>query len=235
MSSGIVQSKVLMDMVEYIFTLEDGASHRFEVNIDRGLNPATDTAEHAAWTKLDFNQCSNCPLKPDRHHRCPPAVDLEKIVPIFQKLLSYQKVSVEVRTPERTYSKQCDVQTGLASLLGLVMASSACPILSRLKGLAHYHLPFATVEETVFRTTAAYLLGQYFRYKGGHSPDQNLSGLDELYKQLRILNQCFKKRIEATSEQDANMNAIVSLWAISMGVTYSLEDQLNELKPHFCA
>ncbi len=220
-------------MIEYVFTLDDGTIHRFEVDLERIFDPSLASAEHAVWTKLDCQQCSNCPLKLTEHCHCPAAVDLEGIIPIFQKLFSCQKVMVEVRTPRRTYLKHCDVQTGLASLLGLVMATSACPILSRLKGLAYFHLPFASVEETAFRTTSAYLLSQHFRYKEGREPDQELTGLVDFYKQLRILDECFKKRLEVTAVQDASMNALVSLWAISMRLTYSIEDHLMELKGLF--
>jgi hypothetical protein len=161
------------------------------------------------------------------------AIDLEKILEAFGKILSYEKVHVEVRAPARTYSKDCDVQTGLRSLLGLLMATSACPILSRLKILARYHLPFATLDETVFRTAGAYLLGQYFRFQEGDSPDHELAELDVFCKQLQTVDQCFKKRIDAMSERDANMNAISSLCILAMGISSSIEDQIQELKPRF--
>jgi len=220
-------------MIEYLFTLEDGTIHRFQVDVERAFDPAAVMMEHPEWTKLGYHQCKNCPLKTAEHPHCPAALDLEQIVPVFQKLISCDKVLVEVRTPRRNYVKHCDTQTGLASLLGVVMASGGCPILSRLKVLAYFHLPFASVEETVFRMAGAYLVGQYFRYKDGEKPDQEMTGLEDLHKQLRILDECFKKRIEATAEQDAGMNALVSLWAISMGVTCSLEDQLRDIKDQF--
>jgi hypothetical protein len=220
-------------MIEYIFTSEDGTSNNFKVDLDRVFNSAVDAKEHAFWTKLNFNQCSNCPLKSDQYRHCPAAVDLEGILDIFQKIISYERVHVEVRTPQRTYSKQCDVQTGLTSLLGLVMATSACPILSRLRGLTSFHLPFATMDETIFRIAGAYLLSQYFQSKDGGLPDHELAGLDEFFKQVRTLDECFKKRIDTMSEQDANKNAIVSLCVLAMGVSYSLEDKIEELRPRF--
>jgi hypothetical protein len=196
-------------------------------------SPELDAAEHAFWTKLEFNRCTHCPLKSEEYRHCPAAVDLENIIPIFQKILSYERVTIEVQTPERTYSKHCDVQTGLRSLLGLVMATSACPVLSRLKGLASYHLPFATFDETLFLTVGAYLLSQYFRNKDGHPPYINLVNLDRFYKELGTVNSCFKKRIDATAERDANLNAIGALWALSVGVSSSLEEHIKDLKSKF--
>jgi hypothetical protein len=160
---------------------------------------------------------------------------LEQIATQFSDIISFEKARVEVHTPERTYTKDCDVQTGLRSLLGLVMATSACPILSQLKGLADSHLPFATLEETLFRTTGAYLIKQYFIYKGGNVPDWNMQGLDYFYKNLQTVNRGFKRRLDSafTNEKEAHLNAIGSLLYVSMGVTYSLEDNLSELKSVF--
>ncbi|MBI3415643.1 MAG: hypothetical protein HY043_10050 [Verrucomicrobia bacterium] len=220
-------------MIEYLFKLDSGASLQFKVDSQRAETPAASAGEPAFWTRLEFNQCSNCPLQLVRQPHCPVAVDVEKIILQFKHLFSYEKVWMQVTTPERIYTKHCDVQSGLRSLLGLVMSTSACPILSRLRGLAHYHLPFASAPETLFRTAGAYLLQQHFVFKAGGKPDLELRGLDELYDQLMIVNRCFKGRIDAASEKDANMNAIGQLFFLSMAVSNSLEDQLAELRPLF--
>jgi hypothetical protein len=237
LASGIMaeyyEPKTVGFMVEYTFTLDDGTIHRFAVDIGRSFDPAENSKEHPFWTKLDFNRCSNCPLSSKDFLYCPVALDVQEIAIRFKKILSSQNALVDVQTAERIYSKRCDVQTGLRSLLGLVMASSACPILSKLKGLAYYHLPFANQEETLFRTTSAYLLKQFLLFKEGKIPDLDLLGLDQLYQQLLTVNKCFKTRMDAVSEQDANMNALASLFYLSMGVAFSLEDGLKELKLHF--
>ena len=219
--------------IEYRFTLDDGATHKFVVDLDREFDATVDRARHAPWTKLAYRQCSNCPLRADQFQHCPVALDLEPIASQFANIISYEAVNVQVNAPERSYFKRCDVQTALRSLIGLVMATSACPILSRLKSLARSHLPFSTVEETLFRTTGAYLLGQYFVYKNGGEADLDLTGLDALYRELQTLNACFKTRIDSASHADANMNALGSLFALSMAVSFSLEDKLEELKEQF--
>lgn len=219
--------------IAYTFVLDDGTSHKFVVDLDREFDEAVDRAEHAPWTKLAHNQCDNCPLHADQFRHCPVALDLEQIASKFANIISHEAVNVQVTGPERVYFKRCDVQTALRSLVGLVMASSACPILSRLKGMAHYHLPFSTVEETLFRAVGAYLLRQYFVHKEGGEPDLDLAGLNDLYRELQALNACFKKRIDAASHKDANMNALGSLFALSMAVSFSLEDKLQELKDEF--
>lgn len=216
-------------MITYQFILQDGSFIEFEVDLERkGNGRMPDNL--AEWTRLDYGQCPNCPLNRAEHTHCPTAVDLQKIVTAFTAVISHTRARIEVATPERTYVKDCDVQTGLRSLLGLVMATSGCPFLSQLKGLAKMHLPFATMEETVFRTVGFYLIRQYLRMRAGESPDLELQGLDSLYQALHTVNRHFNERLRAASEQDANLNAITSLHYVSLGVTYSLEDNLAEIQ-----
>lgn len=62
-------------------------------------------------------------------------------------------------TEERTYSKDTLLQQGLASLLGIVMTTSGCPVLEPLKPMVRFHLPFATLTETVYRMVSMCLVG----------------------------------------------------------------------------
>lgn len=217
-------------VIDYSIQLDDGRAFQFRVNLDRKFDAKVDAAEHPFWTKLDFKQCENCPLSREQFHHCPVALDIEEMIVTFRSILSYATVNVEVRADERVYSKRTDVQTALRSLMGLIMATSACPILSRFKGQARFHLPFASMEETLFRTTGAYLIQQFFVFRDGGKPDLELKGLDAFYGELQTVNRCFKERIDAASEQDANMNAVASLVYLSMGVSFSLADRLEDLR-----
>lgn len=219
-------------MITYEFVIDGHLSHKFEVDLDRVTTPAGGKPR-PPWTFLTFNQCPNCPLSAGEHWHCPAALDVEDIVTRFRSLLSFQEATVNVETPERTYTKRCDVQTGLRSLLGLVMATSGCPILGRFRSMAYYHLPFANMEETLFRSVGSYLLKQYFIRKAGGAADLDLDGLAKFYDEVRKLSQAFKRRIDAASEKDANMNAIGTLILIGMAVSSSLEEQLEELQPRF--
>jgi hypothetical protein len=219
-------------MIQYTFTLDNGTVHQFDVDLDRSssLERLKTPSPPPSWTDLSYHQCTNCPLSTNEFVKCPTALDLEEILGKFRSVISYQKVRVEVKTQERTTYKDCDVQTGLRSLMGLVMATSACPILRRLKGLANYHLPFATMDETLFRTVSVYLLKQYYEYQRTGMADLQLSGLDEHYQQLSIVNRCFTYRIRAASDLDANVNALGTYIYIAEEVSSSLQDQLKELK-----
>ncbi|MEI7733461.1 MAG: hypothetical protein WCO56_28075 [Verrucomicrobiota bacterium] len=225
--------KVSTTMIEYTFKMDDGTVFRFEVDVDRGSAVPVAPKEPAFWTVLGFKQCENCPLNPSQQMYCPAAVDVERIADKFKHLLSYEQVTVEVTTPDRTYLKQCDVQTGLRALLGLVMATSSCPILSGLKGMAYFHLPFATTQETLYRAVSAYLLQQYFMYRDNLKPDWDLAGLAKLYAELQSVNRCFKGRLDAASVKDANMQAVGSMIYLSMSVALSVEDKLRDLRPRF--
>lgn len=217
-------------MIEYRFLLEDGSSYNFKVDPNRPDMSRTYVPMRPFWTGLAFNKCEVCPLHPSVHHYCPAALDLEPVIQTFQAVDSIAVAHIEVQADERTYSRNCDVQTGLRALVGLVMATSGCPVLSRLKGLAKMHLPFATLEETIFRSSGAYLLKQYFIFKEGGVPDLEMKGLQRFYDDLQEVNRHFKRRIDAASSKDANMNAVGSLVYLSMGVSFSLEAKLNELK-----
>lgn len=213
-------------MVEYEFTLADGRIHRFVVGGDE--RPAT--AELPGWTRLDFHQCGNCPLSLSETRRCPPAADVFRIAERFADKLSYERVHVRVHRADRTYEMDCDVQTGLGSLLGLVMASSDCPILGQLRGLARFHLPFAEFEETLFRTVGLYLVRQYFVAKDGGQADFELAGLAQLYDDLQEVNRAFKRRIESVSPRDASINAVTMLFSLAALVQMSLESGLEQLR-----
>jgi hypothetical protein len=219
-------------MITYEFVIDGGTGHEFKVDLDRVPGSGGGIAR-APWTLLIFNQCPNCPLARTEHLHCPVALDLEDIVTRFRGLLSFQVATVKVHTPERSYVKQCDVQTGLRSLLGLVMATSGCPILGRFRSMAYYHLPFANVEETLFRTVGSYLLKQYFVRKAGGVADLELRGLARFYEEVGEVSHAFKGRIDAASEKDANMNAIGTLILLGMVVSSSLDEQLKELEAQF--
>jgi hypothetical protein len=113
--------------------------------------------------------------------------------------------------------------------MGLVMATSACPVLADLRVLAHFHLPFATREETTFRMVAAYLMRQFLTQKG----PANLDGLVDQMDELRKLNTAFANRLRAACSKDALPNAIVQLFSLSMAVGDEAEDRLENLRKLF--
>lgn len=226
--------KTEQTFIEYTFTMSDGKVLHYKIDFDRSRRGQLSKDEYPEWCELGFQQCANCPLDPAQHSHCPVALDAKEILLGFNEILSFKEADVWVKTPEREYFKHCDAQTGLRALIGFVMATSTCPILSpSLSGLAHFHLPFASLEEIIFRSSAAYLISQYYVYKQGGTPDLEMNGLKASYKEIQTVNYDFLQRIRAASEADSNLDVLSTLFSIASLISFSLETQMERLRPFF--
>lgn len=216
--------------IEYRITLDDEHEFSYRIELDRAYD--ADIAEHAPrWTRLDYNQCSNCPLSPQQRSHCPAAVDLHRVIEDFRGLPAFKKVEVQVRTPEREYTKRVGLEEGLRALLGVIMATSACPLLGKLKPMAQQHLPFASNQEFILRAVSLYLMRQYFNFREGRHADWELKGLVKQFQQLQLVNQAFWQRIHETCEGDSNLKAFLSFFSMASSMSYSLEAQLQKVRP----
>jgi len=218
--------------VRYTLHLSDGTARAFSVDTHRGARRLAVVDDAPAWAALDYHRCPDCPYDDDAPH-CPTTVDLVPIVDPFHTAVSFARALVVVDTPERTIVKDVDMQTALRSLLGLVMATSACPILGELRALAENHLPFATPREATYRVAANHLLKQYFRAREGKAPDLALDDLRALYAKLQRLNSALVDRLRAAAQNDANLNALVLLFSEAALVEASLDDDLRALERLF--
>ena len=220
-------------LINYDYELPDGTGWSFAIDLNRPplpkSFPETGPTAPPAWTRLAFHRCENCPL-PEAQLHCPAAVDAAPLVEKFSHVPSTVRFKVTMRDASRACVKETDAQMGLQTLLALVMASSACPILCRLRSQALFHLPFASIDETLYRTVGDYLIKQYFIMKDGGQPDFTLAGLDALYRDLATLNSHFFSRIQAACTKDANLNAVVVLCSLSEIVSMSLDQRLGPLR-----
>jgi len=221
--------------IEYRFKFNDSKQEdlSYEVDISKNSNEHLRTAQPAKWTKLENEQCVNCPYKVGEVEHCPAALDIEKVVNDFSQLPGYKKIDIEVITSERTISKHTGVEQGLRSLLGLIMANSSCPILKKLKPMTHTHLPFASQNEFIIRSVESYLMRQYFLHQESKTGDWDLNELIELNKQLQLVNQAIWQRIHVACQNDSNLKALLNFFTLSSSVTNSLEAQLQNIKPFF--
>lgn len=220
-------------MIKYKFVLRDGTQHVIEVDLERAQSETAelaDTSQAPDWTALEFRKCLNCPLKSELSPRCPTALDLVPTISAFNQIISHERAEVIVETPNRVVGKECQVQDALSSVVGLIMSTSACPILGKMRGLAITHLPFSTIDETLFRIIGAHLIRQLIVVRQGGQPDWQLEKLKAHYVELEILNHSFKKRIDAAAEQDAALNAISALGVLSTGIGFSIDDNLADLE-----
>jgi hypothetical protein len=168
------------------------------------------------WTLLECCKCPHCPLDPVYHKHCPVAANMSDLSEIFEGMKSHVEVDVTVENSERKVVKHTTVQVGASSLIGLIMATSGCPILDRLRPMAATHSPFSTPEEVSYRIITMYLLAQYFRRKNKLEPDWDLHGLTGFLEETQSVNQHLCKRLNvnrtnrktAAADSDVLLNAV---------------------------
>lgn len=219
-----------MMKIQYRFDIE-GKSLHHDVDVDRKFDFQKERENAPEWSLLKYQQCPNCPLTVKDCQYCPAAVDLAAVVTDFQSMPADQCARISVVTPEREYVKETMLEEGLRSLMGLIMATSACPILTQLKPNARNHLPFASQDDFIIRSTALFLLKQYFNYRSGKRPDWDLQGLISLNQELQTLNEALWGRVKEACAGDSNLQALLKFLELSSSVSYSLEDQLQRIKP----
>lgn len=218
-----------MQDIVYRFRFDDGGTASFAA----GRNAGQDNGELPAWTELGCHQCPNCPLSAAAVRHCPMAAGLAPLIGVFSRRLSHETVTVEVESSERTVGKTTTVQRAVGSLMGLLAATSGCPRVAFLKPMAHFHLPFATEQETIYRVASMYLLSQYFERSEGRKPDWDLEKLRANYQELQHVNAAMARRLREVSEKDCTLNALVLLDLFAKALPYSIDDALEDVRPVF--
>ena len=228
-----------MDMEEleirYRFRLEDGEEEIFQYHLDPiSLEIAPPWSnELPEWTNLDCHQCANCPLEVIDGARCPAAVSMVRLVDRFTALLSFDRASVEVTTKERVVCRESTIQHGICSLMGLLMATSRCPMTGFFKPMARFHLPFASTAETLWRAVSTYLLAQYFKQQDNGEPDLAFAGLVRIYNEILTVNASFVKRLRSACDGDSMANAVILLDMFAQSMPPAVDESLNEIRQFF--
>jgi len=224
--------------IQYHFTLEGGAEEAFDLALDENTLElrVSESADLPPWTELGFRQCPNCPLQPATAPHCPAAARLVGLVRGFARVLSYERVGVEVRTTERTIKLDTSAQQAVSSLMGLLMAVSGCPHTAFFRPMARFHLPGASTEETIYRAVSMHMLAQYYVQLAGGTPDLEFAGLLRNYETVQMVNRAFVKRLHAAADYDSTINALVVLdaWALTMpwAIDASLEGLRHLFEPY---
>jgi hypothetical protein len=218
--------------IRYLFKLPDNQQEVIDLRLDPvTLDLMNDIPKRIPfWAKLGFCQCPNCPLDMKRYPNCPIAVNLVKLLKIFQTLLSYETVHVDIITPQRTISKETSAQKSLSSVMGLIMATSGCPHMEFFKPMARFHLPLASAEETIYRASSMYLLAQYFLRKEGQEADLDLEGLKKIYENIQTLNVAMFKRLQCTCDKDVAVNSLTILDVFAQTLPFVIEKSLEEIR-----
>lgn len=206
----------------YTFTFDDGVKKVFEVRLDPRtltvLPPEDAPATAPEWTRLENQRCANCPLRAKTTPRCPIALNMAALVKSFGAILSYEMADVLVEMQERSVFKRVAVQSGLYSLLGIYMSASGCPVMDPLKPLVRFHLPFSSIDETIYRVVTMYVTAQFLRLNAGLSSDGELEGLTRLFTEVHKVNVGFCLRLRGAIDEDALVNSVTTLDAfVAMG------------------
>lgn len=217
--------------IRYCFTFGDGSQEIINLKLDAQTLELKDEppSEPPTWTALGFHQCPNCPLSPDTHPRCPLAIYLVNIVNRFKGKLSFHEIHLNVVTNERIFSEPTTLQNAISSLMGLISATCGCPRTAPFRPMARFHLPLATNEETVYRVTSMYLLGQYFLRKKGHETDPELARLKDIYNNIQIVNNAFTQRLRDASQTESTVDAMVILDSYARIMPEAIEDSLESI------
>ncbi len=223
--------------LEYAFQFKNRPAKKFAINLDRETLALQleRKPEAPLWALLNHKKCENCPLDVKSHTYCPVALNFVDIAEQFKDMVSHEEVTVTVTTAERSYEAKTTVQQGLSPLIGIIMATSGCPVLDHLKPMVRFHLPFASLDETVFRMVSMHLLVQYYRNQDGKKAEWRLDGLSRVYAEVGIVNRDFANRLRDAAKKDANLNALVNLDCFASMVPLVAEDTLNAIKPYFSA
>lgn len=214
-----------MKTTTYRFRFADGRCET--VALSFGDDMIVEQRAQPAWAALSVNRCPNCPLPPEGW--CPFAAALAPLVDRFDNVYSYERVQVEVQTELRTISAERALQHGLASLIGLIGATSGCPQLTFFRPMARFHLPFASEEETLIRAFSFHLLGRSIAGEDGY----DFAELADHYREAALVNRTMADRLRDILSHDAIVNALVVLDTFAQAVPFVIEEHLEEFKPLF--
>lgn len=223
--------------ISYLFKLPDKRQEIIDLHLDpHTLDLMNEIPEQPpSWTKLDFHGCPHCLLNVQDHPHCPVAVHLIKVLAICKDMFSYETIHVEIITNERTVSKETSAQKAISSLMGLIMATSGCPHTNFLKPMARFHLPLASIEETVCRAVSMYLLAQYFLRKQGKKTDFDLEGLKKIYSNVKLINETMAERLRSIIDEDAAVNALTILDNFAHALPFVIEESLEDTRYLFAS
>jgi len=222
--------------IKYCFGFKRKRFESFDLRLDpqtlRLVNRSDEDLPE--WTLLDYEKCPHCPLSGPEAIHCPAAVSIIDLVRRFDNVVSYEEIDLEVVTADRKVYERTTAQKGISSLLGLLLSTSGCPHTAYFKPMARFHLPLASLEDTLFRATGMYLLAQYFLKDEGKEVDFELDGLSRIYEIIHLLNISLAKRLKSATNNDSSINAVIVLDVFTHTMsTNAIREQLESIKPLF--
>jgi hypothetical protein len=220
--------------IRYRFDLPDGSAKTLELTFDASDFRMQKAAgiEAPFWTELGFSRCANCPLEELKNTHCPVALQMAPAIEPLKALVSFDVIGVTVTQAERTIYARTTAQQAMSSVLGLIMATAGCPWTDHLRPMARFHLPFASDAETLYRSISMFLLA---REMSGSETRLGFAALEDLYKNLHVVNRDMSRRLGAATRTDPARNALALLDSYTTLLPVALDGSFAELKPLFDA
>jgi hypothetical protein len=193
-------------------------------------NTNKDSCEKPEWARLEHKQCDNCTLSPTTSPYCPVALSLVSLSDITHGLTSFEQTETHVNTAEREYLHNGDLQKGVSPLVGLLMASSGCPVFEVFKPMARFHAPFSSKEETYYRLFGTVLISNYYKnYVVNFDPGV----LGDIYENVSVVNARLVQRFTDVTGGDSLLNSIVILDHLALRYVVDIEEVFSELRSYF--
>ncbi len=218
-----------MTEIVYRFHLPVGAEEiLLAFDPDSFLLKSQPEASPPAWAALDFAKCVHCALSSAHHATVPFAHALSGYVDSFGHLFAHEEIEIEVITPSRRIMAHRPLQSGIASMVGLIGATSGCPHLAFYRPMARFHLPFAEEQETLYRVLSLFLMRSLL----ADEPD-DMARLNAVMADVGKVNEAMAERIRDGFDKDAMINALVVLDCFAMTVPLAIETRFDGMKKLF--
>lgn len=178
--------------------------------------------------------CVDCPIKESGLRSCPVIENISPYLNSFRGMASFDRVRVTIESRERFVShKEASLQQAISSMIGIIMVTSGCPDLDKLRPMVRLHLPMASVDETLYRAVSTYLFAQYMRSIRGLESDWTLDGLIAIYQRIEQINHDLSGWMRLDSKDDTSTNALIILDIFAKMLPRSVEQQFVQFEELF--
>jgi len=180
------------------------------------------------WTLLGFHQCPNCPLNEKRIKRCPAASALSGLVQNFTAVVSFQKVELVIFRPNGQFSVRGSAQMIVFALLVEFVSRAKCPYLFDPSADKSFFFLCLDVDQLLFRFFSNFLIQHHLLSSGEPDPNAvNWKRFQQYMGETRIALEGLLERIQASCEEDANINALTGVISISKLIEEHWDDSLR--------
>jgi len=180
------------------------------------------------WTLLGFHQCPNCPLNENRIKRCPAAAALSLLVHNFAAVVSFQQVDLVIVRPNGQFAVRGSAQMIVFALLVEFVSRAKCPYLFDPSADKNFFFLCLDVDQLLFRFFSNFLIQHHLLSSGEPDPNAvNWRRFQQYMGETRVALEGLLERIQASCEEDANINALTAVISISKLVEEHWDDSLR--------